>query len=329
MNRTLLTLLAVVGAALFIATQCIFFVDESQRAVVLQLGEAVEEEAREPGINFKLPFIQSVVYFEDRILVFEIEKTESLTADLKVLEIDNYVCWRIRNPIVFYRNLRSEQVATDRLRNIVYSQLRAAMGSNTLNDMVFSEPLGKLGQIPAPDAGSAKSASVDAPGAEGEKNPGVQTEAVEHPDISASRRSAIMEEVLRKSDGQAAQYGVTVVDVRIKRMDLPNRQAIINRMNAERLRMANKYRFEGESENLRIRSEAERQRDSTLADANRESIVIRGQADAKVIEIFAEALSVNPEFYEFSKSLEVYQKAFSERTRIILSDDDPLLNFLK
>lgn len=326
MNRTLLTLLAVVGASLFIATQCIFFVDESQRAVVLQLGEAVEENAREPGINFKLPFIQSVVYFEDRILVFEIEKTESLTADLKVLEIDNYVCWRIRNPIVFYRNLRSEQVATDRLRNIVYSQLRAAMGSNTLNDMVFSEPLGKLGQVPAPETGPAKSASGDAPG---EENLGAQTEAMEQPDISASRRSAIMEEVLRKSDGQAAQYGVTVVDVRIKRMDLPNRQAIINRMNAERLRMANKYRFEGESENLRIRSEAERERDNTLADANRESIVIRGQADAKVIEIFAKALSVNPEFYEFSKSLEVYQKAFRENTRIILSDDDPLLNFLK
>lgn len=281
MNRKLLISISVFVALLLFATQCIFFVGERERAIVLQLGEAVETSARLPGINFKLPFIQNAVFFDNRIQVFEIAKTESLTADLKAFEIDNYVCWRITDPLRFYRSLRTERVAEERLRNIVYSQLRAAIGSKELNEVVYT------------------------------------------------KRTAIMEEVLRKSDTQAKDYGVAIVDVRIKRTDLPNRQAIFNRMNAERQRMANKYRYEGESEDRRIRSEAEMQRDIILADANRKSIIIRGNADAKAIEIFAKALSVDPEFYEFSKSLEVYRKAFIDNTRIILSNDDPLLKYMR
>ncbi len=275
--------LALILAALiaFIGSQSIFFVNERERAIVLQLGEARESAAREPGLNFKLPFIQNAVYFEDRLLIFESAKTESLTSDLKAFEIDNYVCWRITDPLLFYRSLRTERAAEKRLDEIVYSQLRAAIGSKELNEVVYT------------------------------------------------KRTAIMAEVLNKSQTQAKQYGVAIVDVRIKRTDLPNRPAIFNRMNAERQRMANKYRYEGESEYLRIRSEAEMQRDIILADANRESIIIRGKADAKAIRIFAEALAADPDFYEFSKSLEVYKKAFKENSRIVFSNGDPLLKYLK
>jgi membrane protease subunit HflC len=272
-----------VGAILLalLSMQCIFFVNERERAIVLQLGEAVEKDARLPGINFKLPFIQNVVFFENRIQVFEIGKTESLTSDLKAFEIDNYVCWQITDPSLFYRALRSERIAEERLRNIVYSQLRASIGSKELNEVVYT------------------------------------------------KRTAIMGEILRNSAAQAREYGVSIVDVRIKRTDLPNRQAIFNRMNAERTRMANKYRYEGESEDRRIRSEAEMQRDVLLADANKKSIIIRGDADASAIRIFAEALSSDPGFYEFSKSLEVYKKAFTQNSRIVFSNDDPLLQYLR
>lgn len=279
MNRFWGMALACFAVIVLLASQCIFFVGENQRALVLQLGEPIAP-VRTPGINFKLPFVQSVVLLENRILVFDIPKTYSLTADLKTFEIDNYACWRITDPLTFYRKLRSEAVATERLRNIVYSQLRSAIGSRELNEVVFT------------------------------------------------KRTAIMEEVLKKSNRQAEEYGVTIIDVRIKRTDLPNRQAIFNRMNAERKRMANKYRSEGESEDRRIRSEAEMQRDIILANATRESIIIRGNADAKVIRIFADALSADPEFYEFSKSLEVYRNAFKEQTKIIFSNDDPLLKYL-
>ena len=281
MNRTLTIALGIVVVVALLGSQSVFFVNERERAIVLQLGEAIESTAREPGLNFKLPFIQNVVFFEDRLLVFEIAKTESLTSDLKAFEIDNYVCWRITDPLNFYRSLRTERAAEKRLDEIVYSQLRAAIGSKELNEVVYT------------------------------------------------KRTAIMAEVLSRSQAQAKQYGVTIVDVRIKRTDLPNRPAIFERMKAERERMANKYRFEGQSEYLRIRSEAEMQRDIILADANRESIIIRGKADANAIRIFAEALSADPDFYEFSKSLEVYKKGFKENSRIVFSNDDPLLKYLR
>ncbi|MDR1684829.1 MAG: protease modulator HflC [Desulfovibrio sp.] len=280
-QRALISIAVGLAAAVLVFSQCVFFVGERERAIVLQLGEAVENEARTPGLNFKLPFIQNAVFFDKRILVFEIAKTESLTSDLKAFEIDNYVCWQITDPLAFYRSLRSEHTAEDRLRNIVYSQLRAAIGSRELNEVVFS------------------------------------------------KRTDIMEEVLKKSDDQAHDYGVTIVDVRIKRTDLPNRQAIINRMNAERTRMANKYRYEGESEDRRIRSEAEMQRDVILAQANRGGIVIRGKAEARAMDIYAVALAEDPEFYEFYKSLEIYRKSFKDNTRVILSDDGGLLKFMR
>lgn len=281
MNRYLVFSVVALAALALFGTQCIFFVGERERAIVLQLGEAVETQPRTPGVNFKLPFIQNVVFFENRIQVFEIAKTESLTSDLKAFEIDNYACWRITDPLRFYRSLRTERVAEERLRNIVYSQLRAAIGSKDLNEVVYT------------------------------------------------KRTAIMEEVLHKSDTQAKEYGVSIVDVRIKRTDLPNREAIFNRMNAERRRMANKYVSEGKSEDRRIRSEAEMQRDIILADAKRQSIIVQGRADAAAIRIFAEAIAADPDFYEFSKSLEVYRKAFSENTRVIFSNDDPLLRYFK
>lgn len=281
MNRKLIVGFVVAAVLLLLGAQCVFFVNERERAIVLQLGEAVEAHARIPGINFKLPFIQNVVYFENRIQVFEIAKTRSFTSDAKAFDIDNYACWRITDPLRFYRSLRTERVAEERLRNIVYSQLRAAIGSKELNEVVYT------------------------------------------------KRTAIMEEVLHKSDTQAKEYGVSIVDVRIKRTDLPNRQAIFDRMNAERTRMANKYRSEGKSEDRRIRSEAEMQQDILLADAKRESIVIRGNADAAAIRIYAKAISADPDFYEFTKSLEVYRKAFRENTKVVLSNDDPLLKYFQ
>jgi len=281
MNRIAKILLAVIAVAVIIGTQSIFFVQERQRAIVLQLGQAIEDTPRMPGLNFKLPFIQNALFFEDRLLVFDIAKTETLTADLKVFEIDNYVVWQITDPMLFFRSLRSERAAERRLEEIVFSQLRAAIGSKELIEVVYSH------------------------------------------------RAAIMASVLESSQNQAYKYGVNIVDIRIKRADLPNRPAIYARMISERQRMANMYRYEGQSEFLRIVSEAEMERDTILASANRESIVIRGSADAAAIRIFAEALSVDPAFYNFSKSLEVYRRAFQENSRIVFSGDDPLFRYLR
>lgn len=268
-----LTLVLVLG---FVAVNSVFFVDQRQKALVLQLGEPILP-VREPGINFKIPFIQNVHYFDNRILNFVIPKTLSLSSDMKPFEVDNYACWKIVDPLEFYRSLRTKDVATDRLYNIVYSLLRAAIGSETLKDIVDT------------------------------------------------KRTSIMADVLAKANKQAETYGIQIVDIRIKRSDLPNRDAIFQRMHADRKKMANHYRAEGESSSLDIRSNAEKTRDVILAEAQKKSTIIRGEADAQAIQIFADALSASPEFFEFTKSLEVYRKAFKNNSKIIFSAEDPLL----
>ena len=278
MSKTLSFLLIVVAALLFIATQSIFFVGQAQHGLVLQFGEP-QLPVRTAGLNFKIPLIQNVVLLEKRILSFDIPKTLGLSSDLKPFEIDNYSCWRIVDPIAFVKTMRTEDVATERLKNIVYSQLRAAIGGETLKDVVDT------------------------------------------------KRTAIMAQVLARSNAQVREYGLEIMDVRIKRTDLPNRQAIFQRMNADREKMANMYRAEGESASRDIRSLAEKTRDVILAEAQKTSTIMRGEADAAAMRIFADAIVTSPGFYEFTKSLELYKKSFSANSRVILSTDDPLMQF--
>ena len=280
MQRSAVTILVIVVLVGLLASQSIFFVRETQRGLVLQLGEPIEP-VRQPGLNFKLPFIQTAVLLENRILTFVIPKTLSLSSDMKPFEIDNYACWRIVDPLLFVKTMRTEEIARDRLRNIVYSKLRAAIGSETLKNVVDTN------------------------------------------------RTAIMRDVLAGANQQAMAYGVEIVDVRIKRSDLPNRQAIFERMNADRKRMANLYRSEGMSLQRDIRSLAEKQRDVALAEAHKTSSIIRGEADARVASIFASALSTAPELYEFTKSLDIYKKAFNQNSKMVFSADDPLLRHLQ
>ncbi len=277
---------SVLGIILFVAVfglllgQSVFYVNENERALVLELGKVVGEE-RGPGINFKIPFVHRTVFLEKRILSFLIPKTLGLSSDMKPFEIDNYVCWRIVQPQKFVETLRAQAVAEERLRSIVYSQLRAAIGGETLKDVVDTN------------------------------------------------RKAIMESVLRESNHRVAEYGVEIVDVRIRRSDLPNRQAIFERMNADRKKMANQYRAEGESSSRDIRSLAEKNRDVIIAEAYKQSTIIHGEADAIALQTLNAAIAASPEFYDFLKSLDMYGKAFRENTRIIFSSEDPLLRFMQ
>ena len=280
MQRSVIVTLVIVALVGLLASQSIFFVRETQRGLVLQLGEPIEP-VRQPGLNFKIPFIQTAVLLENRILTFVIPKTLSLSSDMKPFEIDNYACWRIVDPLLFVKTLRSEEIARDRLKNIVYSKLRAAIGSETLKNVVDTN------------------------------------------------RTAIMRDVLAVTNQQAKAYGVEIIDVRIKRSDLPNRVAIFERMNSDRKKMANQYRSEGLSLQRDIRSLAEKQRDITLAEAHKASSIIRGEADARVASIFAASLSTAPELFEFIKSLDIYRKAFNQNSKMVFSSDDPLLRYLQ
>ena len=276
-NPLLLVVLLLARAAL--ASQCFFTVHQTQKALVLQLGEPLPE-VYGPGLHFKLPFIQNVVYFDSRVLNYEARSREAFTVDKKAIVLDNYARWRIIDPLQFYRTMRTIPGAQARLDDVVYSQLRALVGAYTLTQVV------------------------------------------------SSHRAAIMKEVTDKVSDLMKPFGVEVLDVRIKRTDLPqeNQRAIFERMRAERERQAKQYRSEGEEESTRIRSDADRQRALILAEAAREAQVERGRGDARAAATYAGAYSKSPDFYAYQRWLEAMRKSFKENSKMVLTNQAPLLN---
>lgn len=265
-----------------ILSQSYFTVHQTQQAIVLQLGDPLHE-IYGPGIHFKLPFIQKVVYFDARVLDYDARSREAFTVDKKAIVLDNYARWRIVDPLQFYRTMRTIPGAQARLDDVVYSQLRALVGAYTLTQVV------------------------------------------------SSHRAAIMKEVTDKVAALMKPFGVEVLDVRIKRTDLPqeNQRAIFERMRAERERQAKQYRSEGEEESTRIRSDADRQRALILAEAAREAQKERGRGDAEAASTYAEAYEKSPDFYAYQRWLEAMRKSFKENSKIILSNDEPLLHLQK
>lgn len=276
-HPVLYSILAILAVALL--SQSYFTVHQTQKAIVLQLGEPLPE-VYGAGLHFKLPFIQNVVYFDSRVLNYEARSREAFTVDKKAIVLDNYARWRIINPLQFYRTMRTIPGAQARLDDVVYSQLRALVGAYTLTQVV------------------------------------------------SSHRADIMKEVTDKVSALMKPFGVEVLDVRIKRTDLPqeNQRAIFERMRAERERQAKQYRSEGEEESTRIRSDADRQRALIIADATREAQVERGKGDASAAHTYAEAYGKSPDFYAYQRWLEAMRKSFKDNSKMVLSNETPLLN---
>ncbi len=268
----------VVVAAAIVLPQSMFIVNQTQQALVIQLGQPLDEVYR-PGLHFKLPFIQNVVYFDARILDYDARPAEALTSDLKTIVLDNYARWRIAEPLLFYRTMRTELNAQTRLDAVIYSQIRAHVGRHTLTEVV------------------------------------------------ADQRTEIMDSVTTRASEQMKEFGIDIVDVRIKRTDLPaeNQRAIFDRMRAERERQATQYRSEGAEQATKIRSGADKERALILAEANKKAEVLRGEGDAEAARIYAEAFSRSPDFFSFQRGLEALRKSFSENTRMVLTPDSPLM----
>ena len=282
MSKKLFSFITIGFLAILLLFQSAFTVHQTQKAIILQLGKPVGV-ALGPGLHFKLPFVQNVLYFDSRILNYDARSAEALTKDKKAILLDNYARWRILDPLVFYQRLRTIPNAQSRLDDIIYSELRVVVGTYDLTEVV------------------------------------------------STKRQEIMEKVMDQANNLIKAYGVRVVDVRIKRTDLPpeNQRAIFNRMTAERERQAMEYRSEGERDATIIRSTTDRDRAIILAEAQKQSEILRGEGDAEATRIFAEAISQSPDFFEFIRSMEAYKKSLGENTRLILNPDDTFLHFLR
>jgi membrane protease subunit HflC len=273
---------AILVVAVVVLSQCLYTVDQTEKAIVLQLGKPTGGII-DPGLHFKKPFIQNVLFFDSRVLEHDAQPEEILTKDKKNMIVDNFTKYRIVDPLQYYRTVRDERGALARLDDIVYAQLRVALGRYTLVEIV------------------------------------------------AQKRGQIMEEVSAKASELVKDYGIEIVDVRIKRTDLPpeNERAIFGRMRAERERQAKQYRSEGREEAAKIKSGAEKEKTLILADADRQSAVLHGQGDAEATRIFAEALNQSPEFYSFQRSLEAYEKSFKDKTKMVLTPDSEFFRYMR
>ncbi|HDS15668.1 MAG TPA: protease modulator HflC [Proteobacteria bacterium] len=265
-----------------VAYNGLFVVDQTQQTLILQLGKPIRV-VTDPGLKFKIPFLQQVVYFERRLLHYDAAPAEIITSDKKNLVIDNYSKWRIVDPLKFYQSVRTETGAQARLDDIIYSELRVELGRETLNDIV------------------------------------------------SKVREKIMQAVTNKSNEAGKEYGIEVVDVRVKAADLPkeNEKHVFTRMQAERQRQAKSYRSEGEEEGIKIRSQADRERTILISEAYREAERIKGEGEQAAIKIYAEAYSADPDFYDFYRSLQAYGKALAERTTVVMDREGDFFNHFK
>ena len=272
-----------IGAVLvFLGLTSIFIVDETEQVVVLQFGKPVRI-ITEPGLHIKVPFpIQEKNVFDNRLLEYDSPPEEILSKDKKSLIVDNYVRWKIVDPLQFLKTVQAIPTALSRMDDIVYSELRRELGTH---DMV---------------------------------------------EIITENREELMEKVTVASNKATQDYGIEVVDVRIRRVDLPsqNEESIYARMDAERKRQANKFRSEGEEEAQKIRATTDRDKTIILADAYKQAERIRGEGDAKAVEVYADAYSADPKFYEFVRTLDAYKKIIDDKTMLVLPSDSRLFKLL-
>jgi len=281
MNRTIGFVAAIVTLlVVVVAYSALFTVRMTEQALVLQFGDP-RVAITEPGLNWKIPFIQNVIYFDKRILNLNSPEEEIIAGDQKRLVVDAFARYRIVDPLQFYQSVRDIRQAETRLRPIFVSSLRNVLGEESLETLIRDD------------------------------------------------RDGLMVRIRAEFNTATGNLGVEIVDVRIRRADLPeaNSQAIFRRMQTEREREAAELRAQGQEIAQRVRSRADRDVTVLLAEAQRESDTIRGEGDAKRNEIFADAYGRDPEFFSFYRSMLAYEVGLNgDTTTMVIS---PESNFFR
>jgi len=274
---------ALIAVTLIGVLSSVFIVDERKQALVLQFGQ-VRQVKTEPGLGFKIPFIQDVAYYEGRILPLETSALEVTPADERRLVVDAFARWRIIDVVKFRQAVQIETAALPRLERVLNASLR--------------EVLGKVNSA----------------------------------DVLSPERTVLMLRIRDSARAQATNLGIEIIDVRIRRADLPeqNLKATFDRMNAERQREAADERARGKERAQEVRATADREAVELVSEAQRQAEVIRGQSDAERNAIYASAYGRDPEFFAFYRSLKAYERALKgENSTLVISPDSEFFDYLK
>ena len=278
MKKIILPLIAVIAATAFFS---IFIVKEVNQAIVLQFGDP-KRIITKPGLNFKLPFIQNVVFLDKRILNLDAPPEEVIASDQKRLIVDAFARFQIIDPLKFYISVGNERVARSRLSTIINSRIRSVLGTQRLQTLLSEDRTKQMSLI----------------------QEGVNTEA--------------------------EKFGIKIIDVRIKRADLPqaNSDAIFARMQTERNREAKEFRAKGAEMAVTITSTADKEVTVILADAQKKSEIMKGEGDGRRNKIFADAFGQDPDFFAFYRAMQAYEKALiGGETSLVLSPDSEFFKF--
>jgi len=277
-GKILIPITILIAATIFFS---VFVVKEVNQAIVLQFGDP-KRILLKPGLNFKIPFIQNVVFLDKRILNLDTPPEEVIASDQKRLIVDAFARFQIVDPLKFYISVGNERVARSRLSTIINSRIRNVLGQQELQTLLSQD---------------------------------------------RTKQMALIQEGV---NNEAENFGIKIVDVRIKRADLPqaNSDAIFRRMQTEREREAKEFRAKGAEMAVTITSTADKEVTVILADAQKKSEIMKGEGDGKRNNIFAQAFGQDPEFFAFYRAMQAYEKALiGGETSLILSPDSEFFKF--
>lgn len=274
------TIIFLAIAAFIVVSSSIFFVEEREKAILLRLGQ-IERADYEPGIHFKIPFVNNVKFFDGRILTLDATPARYLTGEKKNVSVDSFVLWRIADVATYFESMGGNEArAQSRIAQIVKDGLRGEFGKRTIQQVVSGD------------------------------------------------RTTLVSDMMQSANVIAKDFGIEIVNVRIKRIDLPSEvsSSVYTRMEAERERVASELRSQGAEESEKIRSDADRQRTIILADAKRTAEVLRGEGDATSTEIYAKAYDQNSEFYSLYRRLNAYKNVFNGNDMLVIEPKGEFFN---
>lgn len=298
---------AVALLALILVSSSTYTVSETEQVIITQFGEPRGNPISQPGMHFKIPFVQQANVFEKRFLEWDGSPNQMPTKDKRFIWVDMYARWRITDPLKFFQRLRDERGAQSRLDDILDGETRNAVASYDLIELVRSSNR------------PADSIPIES-----------EEERIVLEQISKGRR-AIAASILEAARARTLDLGIEVLDIRLKRINYVDEVAkdVYARMIAERRRIAERFRSEGEGEAARIQGERQRDLQRIQSEAYRLAQELRGKADAEATAIYAEAYGRDAEFYAFFKSLETYERVIDGKTYFVLGTDSDLLRYLR
>ncbi|WP_027329327.1 protease modulator HflC [Marinimicrobium agarilyticum] len=294
----------ILAIALIVGFSSAFVVDEAEQAIIVQFGDPQGDVISEPGLHWKLPFIQEVRRFDRRLLIWDGDVTQIPTLGREFIQVDTTARWRITDPLEFLRSVRDERGGRNRLDDIIDSVVRDIVSGTELEEIVRS-----------------KDWNVDVEDLDEVEQDRDDVVLTKQPKLGREKLEA---EILKSAAKMTPSLGIELMDVRIKRLNYIDsvRRQVENRMISERQAIAERFRAEGQGRSLEILGEMEKKLREIRSEAARTAEEIRGKADADAIRIYGEAFGADPEFYAFLRTLETYEALGDNATLMIRADSD-------